>query len=67
MKETTHNPRFDSMTTRDSTVEGGDGATEHERTIQGLIWTFGLEGVRITREEAEEALRRVDTRPMPRI
>lgn len=37
---------------------------ERERMIGNLIWTFGLEGITITREQAEAALDRALEQPL---
>ena len=38
---------------------------ERERRIQGLIWTFEVEGIKITREQAEKAVEESLSRPLP--
>lgn len=38
-----------------------------ERMIADAVWSFGVEGIEITREEAEESLRRALSKPLPEI
>jgi hypothetical protein len=38
-----------------------------ERMISNAVWSFGVEGIEITREEAEESLRRALSKPLPEI
>lgn len=40
---------------------------ERERMVRAAMWTFEVEGIIVTREEAEKALERSLSKPVPNV